>query len=308
MLARLISYVIGFVFAGILLISLITGVATYIHSPPAPLASEEFHKQPKPLHLKSDGPFGKFDKAQLQRGFQVYSEVCSACHSLKLVSFRDLKGIGYNEAEIKKIASDWKTQVPSINPDTGEATTRKAIPSDDFPPPFANEIAARAANNNALPPDLSLITKAREGGAAYVYSLLTGFQNQPAELLKKFPEAKTPPNLHYNPYFANLNIAMPPPLTSNGQVQYQDGTNPTVDQMAKDVAAFLEWTAEPNLNAQHAAGIPVVLFLLLGAIFGYLAYRQIWHDAKRSVRVTGPLEPKAQAKTRKAKTKQGVAG
>ena len=131
---------------------------------------------PSRCALASDGPFGKFDKRQLQRGFQVYSEVCSACHSLKLVSFRDLKGLGYNEAEIKKIASDWKTQVPSINPDTGEAATRKALPSDNFPPPFPNEVAARAANNNALPPDLSLITKAREGGAAYVYSLLTGFR------------------------------------------------------------------------------------------------------------------------------------
>jgi ubiquinol-cytochrome c reductase cytochrome c1 subunit len=308
MLARLISYVIGFVFAGILLISLITGVATYIHSPPAPLASEEFHRQPKPLHLASDGPFGKFDRRQLQRGFQVYSEVCSACHSLKLVSFRDLKGLGYNDAEIKKIASDWKTQVPSINPDTGEATTRKALTSDNFPPPFANEVAARAANNNALPPDLSLITKAREGGAPYVYSLLTGFQPEPAELLKKFPEAKTPPNLHYNPYFANLNIAMPPPLTTTGQVTYADGTPATVDQMAKDVAAFLVWTAEPNLENRHAAGLAVVVFLLIGTILGYLAYRQIWYEAKRSVRVTGPLDPENQVKTRRAKAKQGVAG
>jgi ubiquinol-cytochrome c reductase cytochrome c1 subunit len=308
MLARLISYVIGFVFAGILLISLITGVATYIHSPPAPLAAEAFHRQPKPLHLASDGPFGKFDRRQLQRGFQVYSEVCSACHSLKLVSFRDLKGLGYNDAEIKKIASDWKTQVPSINPDTGEASTRKALPSDNFPPPFANEVAARAANNNALPPDLSLITKAREGGAPYVYSLLTGFQPEPAELLKKFPEAKTPPNLHYNPYFANLNIAMPPPLTTTGQVSYADGTPATVDQMAKDVSAFLAWTAEPNLENRHAAGLAVVVFLLIGTILGYLAYQQIWYEAKRSVRVTGPLDPENQAKTRRAKAKQGVAG
>src|SRR5207302_6404588 len=139
---------------------------TYIKSPPAPLASEEFHKAPKALQLASDGPLGKFDRQQVQRGFQVYSEVCSACHSLKLVSFRDLKGLGYNDAEIMKIESDWKTQVPSINPDTGEPATRKALPSDTFPSPFANEVAARAANNNALPPDLSLITKAREGGAA----------------------------------------------------------------------------------------------------------------------------------------------
>ena len=308
MLLRAILGFIGAVFALVLLISMISGVATYVNSPPAPLAAEEFHKPPKPLHLASDGAFGKFDKRQLQRGFQVYSEVCSACHSLKLVSFRDLKGLGYDDAEIKKIASDWKTQVPSINPDTGEEATRKALPSDTFPPPFPNEVAARAANNNALPPDLSLITKAREGGAAYVYSLLTGFQNQPAELVKKFPDAKTPPNLHYNPYFANLNIAMPPPLTSDGQVQYEDGTKPTVDQMAKDVAAFLVWTAEPNLESRHAAGMAVAIFLLIGTILGYLAYHQIWDEAKRTVRPTGPLDPLNQAKSRRAKAKAGVAG
>jgi ubiquinol-cytochrome c reductase cytochrome c1 subunit len=305
---RFILGFIGAVFAGVLLISLITGLATYFSSPPAPLASEEFHKPPKPLHLASDGAFGKFDKRQLQRGFQVYSEVCSACHSLELVSFRDLKDLGYDDAEIKKIASDWKTQVPSINPDTGEAATRKALPSDHFPPPFPNEVAARAANNNALPPDLSLMTKAREGGAAYVYSILTGFQNQPAELLKKFPDAKTPANLHYNPYFANLNIAMPPPLTANGQVTFADGTPSTVDQMARDVAAFLVWTAEPNLESRHAAGLAVSIFLLVASILGFFAYRQIWHDAKRGVRVTGPLDPENQEKSRRAKAKAGIAG
>src|SRR5205814_6401293 len=203
----------------------------YAHNPPAPLAADKFHLEPKSLHLQSDGPFGKFDRAQLQRGLQIYTEVCSACHSLKLVSFRDLKGLGYNDAEIKAYAGSgqqWKIQVASINPDTGEAATRKPLPSDNFPPPFANEVAARAANNNALPPDLSLITKSREGGPAYVYSLLTGYANQTGyknekgeELLKKFPDAKTPPNLHYNPYFANLNLAMPPPLTSDGQVSYE---------------------------------------------------------------------------------------
>ena len=306
---RFILGFIGSVFAAILLFSTISNLATYFKNPPAPLASEEFHREPKALHLQSDGPFGSFkNQAQLQRGFQVYSEVCSACHSLNLVAFRDLKGLGYNEAEIKKIASDWKTQVSSINPDTGELATRKAVPSDRFPAPFANEIAARAANNNALPPDLSLMTKAREGGAAYVYSLLTGFQNQPAELLKKFPDAKTPPGLHYNPYFANLNIAMPPPLTSNGQVTYADGTPATVDQMAKDVAAFLVWTAEPNVDNRHAAGLAVTVFLLFASILAYLAYRQLWHDAKRVVRVTGPLDPKNQAKSKRAKAKQGVAG
>ena len=251
---RFILGFIGAVFAAVLLISFFGNLATYVQNPPAPLATDEFHKEPRDLKLTSDGPFGKFDRRQLQRGFQVYSEVCSACHSLKMVSFRDLKGLGYNDAEIKKIASDWKTQVPSINPDTGEPATRKALPSDNFPAPFANEVAARAANNNALPPDLSLMTKAREGGAAYVYSLITGYQNQPAALLKRFPDAKTPGSLHYNPYFANLNIAMPPPLTSAGQVSYEDGTKPTVDQMARDVAAFLVWTAEPSLERRHAAG------------------------------------------------------
>jgi ubiquinol-cytochrome c reductase cytochrome c1 subunit len=307
-MVRVIAFIVGLVFAGVLLISMISNAAGYFNNPPAPLASDEFHREPKELALSSDGPFGKFDKAQLQRGFQVYSEVCSACHSLKLASFRDLKGLGYNEAEIKKIASDWKTQVASINPDTGEAATRKALASDTFPPPFPNEVAARAANNNALPPDLTLITKAREGGASYVYSLLTGYQNQPADLLKRFPDAKTPQNLHYNPYFANLNLAMPPPLTSAGQVTYADGTKPTVDQMAKDVSAFLVWTAEPNLESRHAAGLAVAIFLLIASILGYLAYQQIWHDAKRAVRPTGILDPENRAKANRAKGKAGVAG
>ena len=170
-------------------------------------------------------------------------------------------------------------------------------------------MAARAANNNALPPDLTLITKAREGGPAYVYSLLTGYQNQPAAMLKKFPEAKTPENLHYNPYFANLNLAMPPPLTSAGQVTYAPGNpQPTVDQMAKDVAAFLAWSAEPNLENRHAAGLAVVIFLLFATILGYLAYQQTWYDAKRAVSPVGPLDPANQSKARRAKAKSGVAG
>ena len=305
---RWILGLIGTVFAAVLLLSFLSGITAYFQNPPAPLASDEFHREPKELHLASDGPFGKFDKQQLQRGFQVYKEVCSACHSMKLVSFRDLKGIGYSDAEVKAIANQWQTEVPSINPDTGEPATRKALPSDTFPAPFANDTAARAGNNNALPPDLSLITKAREGGAAYVHSLLTGYQNQPVELLKKFPDAKTPQNLHYNPYFANLNIAMPPPLTSNGQVTYADGTPATVDQMATDVAAFLVWTANPELNRRHAAGQAVAIFLLFATILGYLAYRQVWNEAKRQVRVTGALEPESQVKTRRAKSKQGVAG
>ena len=309
---RFILGLIGAAFALALTFSLFSGLKIYLNNPPAPLASEEFHREPKALQLASDGPFGKFDNRQLQRGFQVYSEVCSACHSLKLVSFRDLKEIGYNDAEVKKIASDWKTQVPSLNPDTGEPATRKALASDTFPSPFANEIAARAANNNALPPDLSLMTKAREGEAAYVYSLLTGFTNPDTyrnEHGKALPaDAKPPQGLHFNPYFANLNIAMPPPLTTNGQVTYADGTPATVDQMAKDVSAFLVWTAEPNLGARRATGLAVTIFLLFATILGYFAYRQLWHDAKRVVRPTGPLDPENQAKSRSAKAKQGVAG
>jgi ubiquinol-cytochrome c reductase cytochrome c1 subunit len=308
---RFILGLIGAAFAAVLLISAISGVSDYFRHPPEKQAAEDFHKEPKDLHLASDGPFGKFDKRQLQRGLQVYTEVCSACHSLNFVSFHDLKGLGYNDAEIKAYAGsgkDWKTQVASINPDTGEATSRAALPSDHFPPPFPNEVAARSANNGALPPDLSLITKAREGGAAYVHSLITGYQSEPAALLKEYPEAKTPPGLYYNPYFANLNIHMPPPLTTDGQVSYEDGTKPTVDQMAKDVAAFLVWTAEPNLESRHTAGLAVTIFLLIGSILGYFAYRQIWAEAKRKVQVTGPLDPVNQARSSRAKAKQGIVG
>ena len=307
---RFILGLIGLAFAGVLLISFGVNLSGYISSPPDKTAEEEFHLEPKHLALASDGPIGKFDDRQLQRGFQVYKEVCSACHSLKLVAFGDLKQIGYNDAEVKAIANQWQTEVPSVNPETGEAATRKALVSDRFPSPYANETAARAANNNALPPDLSLITKAREGGAAYVYSILTGFRPQPAEVVKKFPAAKTPPNLHYNPYFANLNLAMPPPLTSDGQVTYAPGNpKPTVDQMAKDVSAFLVWTAEPKLAQRHATGIAAAVFLLFATVLAYLAYQNIWHSKKHPVvRETGVLEPKNQAKSTRAKRKAGVAG
>jgi ubiquinol-cytochrome c reductase cytochrome c1 subunit len=305
-MVRIIGFLVGLGFVGVLLISLFVNLGDYFSTPVEPTAEHEFHKHPKALHLASDGPFGRFNLQQLQRGFQVYKEVCAACHGLNLVAFRDLEHIGYNEAEVKAIASQWQIEVPSVNPETGEAATRPAIPADRFPNPYPNEIAARAANNNANPPDLSLMTKAREGGAAYVYSLLTGYQRQPAELLHKFPQAKTPQGLHYNPYFANLNIAMPPPLSSEGQVQYADGTRPTVDQMAKDVSAFLVWTAEPNLQRRHAAGIAVIVFLLFGTVLGYLAYRNLWAEAKRKVRVTGPLEPENKAKRQRASRKAGI--
>jgi len=306
---RFILGLIGAGFAGVVLLAMGTDLWTYFQAPPAPTAEHEFHKEAEELHLASDGPFGRFDKQQLQRGFQVYKEVCSACHSLHLVSFRDLESLGYEEPEIKKIASDWATEVPTVNPETGEPATRKAIPSDRFPSPYANETAARAANNNALPPDLSLIAKAREGGADYIYSLLTGYSNPSPELLKKFPDAKPAPGLYHNEYFPNLNLAMPPPLTSDGQVTYAEGNpQPTVKQMAADVAAFLVWTAEPKMENRKNAGLAVVLFLLVATLLGYLAYRELWGSAKRQVRETGPLDPANQAKSRRAKAKAGVAG
>ena len=305
---RKIGPIVGLGFVFVLLLSLFSGLKGYFDTPPEKTAEHEFHKKPEKLSLASNGPFGHFDRQQLQRGFQVYKEVCAACHGLNLVAFRDLAALGYEEPEIKAIANQWAVEVPSVNPDTGEAATRKAVPADRFPNPYANETAARAANNNALPPDLSLITKAREDGPAYVRSLLAGYAKQPAELVKHFPAAKTPQGLYYNPYFANLNIAMPPPITSEGQVTYADGTRATVDQMSTDVAAFLTWTAEPKLESRHRYGLTVLIFLLVATILGYLSYRNIWAEAKRKVRVTGVLEPENIAKSNQAKAEDGIAG
>ena len=245
-----------------------------------PTAASVYHLSEKEVKFSFDGPFGAYDREQLQRGFQVYKEVCSACHSMKLVAFRDLEEIGFSKPEVKAIAKQWPVEVASINPDTGEAATRKALPSDYFPSPYANETAARAANNNALPPDMSLLAKAREGGAHYIYSIATGYQAQPADLLKRFPDAKTPTGLHYNPYFANLNIAMPPPLVADGQVTYADGKKASVDQMAQDVSAFQMWAAEPKLENRHRWGITVLIYLLIATGLAYGAYRNIWRDKK----------------------------
>jgi ubiquinol-cytochrome c reductase cytochrome c1 subunit len=308
-MVRIIGFLVGLGFAGILLISLVVNLVGYVQSPPEPSIEHEFHRHPKELKLASDGPFGKFDRQQLQRGLQVYKEVCAACHSLSLVSFRDVHQLGYNEAEVKAFAAQFEN-VPSINPETGEPALRKGIPSDKFPSPFPNETAARAANNNALPPDLSLMTKAREGGADYVYSLLTGYadaatyRNEKGEAL---PAANRPgQGLYFNPYFANLNIAMAPPLTADGQVTYADGTVATRDQMAKDVAAFLLWTAEPNLQSRHKSGWAVLIFLIIATVFGYLSYRNIWAEAKRKVAPVGPLEPENMAKRKSASAKAGI--
>ena len=211
---RIFSFLAGLFFVAALLWSLALGAVSYITEPPHKTVEASFHEHPKHLSLASDGPMGKFDRQQLQRGFQVYSEVCANCHSLRYVAFRDLTALGYNEDEVKAIAAKAKT--PVYDPATGELKSRTALAADRFPPVvYAGQ---------GTPPDLSLLTKARHGGAAYVYSLLTGYTNQPAELLKKYPEAKTPNGLYYNPYFANLNLSMPAPLTSEGQVTYSDGT------------------------------------------------------------------------------------
>mgnify|MGYP001566808695 FL=1 len=282
-MVRIGAFLVGLFFAGWLFISFLVGAVAYVSEPPQPTVEHEFHKPVKHVSFSFDGPLGKYDQAQLQRGFQVFKEVCSACHSLKFVAFRDLQALGYNEAEVKAIAKQWAIKTPSVDPATGEASSRDPVPSDHFPKPFANNVAAAAANNNAIPPDLSLMTKARHHGSAYVYSLLTGFQAQPAELLKEFPDAKTPEGLHYNPYFPNLNLAMAPPLTAEGQVTYGPGQpKPTVDQMAQDVSAFLTWTAEPKLENRRRAGLATLIFLLIATGLAYMSYQNIWADKKKA--------------------------
>ena len=280
-MVRIGAFFVGLFFSGWLLVSFLVGAVAYVSEPPAPTAEKEFHLHPKEVHFSFNGPLGHYDKVQLQRGFQVFKEVCSACHSLKFVAFRDLKDLGYNDAEIKAIAKGWAIKTTDVDPKTGELTGRDPVPTDHFPKPFANNVAAAAANNNAIPPDLSLMTKARHEGPEYVYSLLTGFEEQPAELLKKFPDAKTPEGLHFNPYFANLNLAMAPPLTADGQVTYGEGQpKPTVDQMAKDVAAFLTWTAEPKMEARKETGLWFMFFLIIATGLAYMSYRTVWADKK----------------------------
>ena len=284
---RLIGILAGLFFAVAALWGLGNGVVTVISDGQLkePTVEHEFHLSPRDAHLKSDGAFGKWDLAQLQRGFQVYKEVCSACHGLKFVAFRDLAALGYSEAEVKAIAAGF--QVPGIDAATGEPGTRPGLATDYFPSPYPNAVAAAAANNNAIPPDLSLMTKARHDGGNYVYSLLTGYRNVDTfsigghTVKEEFPEFATPPNTYFNPYFANLNIAMAPPLTAAGQVTYAEGQpQPTVDQMSKDVAAFLTWTAEPKKVKRTQVGWPVMGFLLFATILAWFAKGQVWTAIK----------------------------
>ena len=277
-MVRLIGFIVGLGFVTALLFALGNDTWSWIAEPPEETVEHRFHHHPHDPGggFTHRGPFGTFDRQQLQRGFQVYKEVCAACHSLQYVSFRNLADLGFTEAEVDAIASQWQTGVPSINEDTGEAETREALASDRFPLVYPNEQAARAANNNAVPPDLSLITKARHNGPAYIYSLLTGYENPPAELPE---EARPGAGLYYNSYFANLNIAMAPPL-SDGQVSYADGTEATVDQMAEDVAAFLTWTAEPNMESRKTTGWAVLIFLVFATLLAWFAYQNVWRDTE----------------------------
>ena len=286
-MVRPLGILAGIGFVAVVLWSLMWGVVAYVTEPHVPTVYKAFHLKPKEVEFSFQGPMGKYDRQQLQRGFQVYKEVCSACHSLKFVAFRDLEQIGFSKPEVKAIAKNWALETPSIDPATGEANTRKSLPADYFPKPFANDVAARAANNNAIPPDQSLIVKAREEGPQYIYSLLTGYVEQDGYknakgqvLLKAYPDAKTPEGLHFNPYFPNLNLAMAPPLVAD-QVSYSDGTKATLDQEAKDVVAFLTWAAEPKLETRHAVGWAALIYLLIFTGIAFAAYKTIWADKKK---------------------------
>ena len=214
------------------------------------------------------GPFGTYDRGELQRGFQVYQEVCSACHSLKYFAFRNLRSIGFDEVQAKAIAAQY--EVMGGPDEEGEMFERPAVLADFMPAPFANDNAARAANNGALPPDLSLIVKARAGGEDYVYSLLTGYADPPADV-------ELGEGMDYNPYFGGGQIAMPPPLLEDG-VEYADGTKASVDQMARDVTTFLTWAAEPDMEARKRMGIKVMVFLVLMTVLLYMVKRKVWSD------------------------------
>lgn len=215
-----------------------------------------------------DGIFGTYDRASMQRGLQVYKEVCAACHGLGYVAYRNLKDLGYSEAQVKAFAA--QVEVTDGPNDQGEMFKRPARPSDRFVSPFANDNAARAANNGALPPDLSLIVDARPGGADYLYALLTGYADPPAgtQLLA---------GMSYNKYFPGNQIGMPKPVNDD-QVAFADGTKATAEQMARDVTHFLAWASEPNLEERKQIGVKVVLFLILLTLFLYAAKRRVWAD------------------------------
>ena len=244
------------------------GAAALVLAASALEASAQIAEAPEPIAVSwpHDGLFGTFDRAAAQRGFQVYREVCSACHGLPYVAFRNLTELGFSAEQVAALAGEYTvTDGPD---DSGEMFERPARPSDPIPPPYPNEQAARAANGGALPPDLSLITKARAGGADYVYSLLVGYEEPPAD-------AAGPEGTYYNAYFAGHWIAMPPPL-QEGLVQYADGTEATVPQMAADVTTFLTWAGEPTLEQRKQTGLKAMLFLIVFTGLCYATMRKVW--------------------------------
>jgi ubiquinol-cytochrome c reductase cytochrome c1 subunit len=246
--------------------SLVAGVALAAMAAAAPAMAADEVPHPPSQNWSFNSLFGTFDLAAAQRGFQVYSEVCSACHSMNFLHYRDLAGIGLTEPEIKTIAA--AVTVPQGLDDQGNPKEGPGTPASQFKAPFPNELAARAGNNGALPPDLSLIVNAREGGANYIYGILTGYGDPPTGF-------KLQDGMNYNKYFAGHQIAMPKPL-NDGQVTYADGTTASVEQMARDVTTFLAWAANPELVERKQMGVRVILFLILMTGLTYAVKRKVW--------------------------------
>ncbi|MDH5187714.1 MAG: cytochrome c1 [Rhodospirillaceae bacterium] len=236
---------------------------------PSTTIAAEGGAEPLPNHKWGyEGIFGSFDSTQLKRGAQIYFEVCAGCHSIEMVYYRNLVDIGFSEDEAKAIASEYEVQ-DGPN-DEGEMFSRPARLSDRFVKPFANENAARSANGGAFPPDLSVITKARHGGANYVYGLMTGY-------MEEAPEGfELSEGTYYNKYFAGHQIFMAQPLFDEA-VEYTDGTEATLDQHAKDVAAFLAWTSNPELEERKRLGVKVILYLIILTSMFYVLKRRIWN-------------------------------
>tara|TARA_B100001123_G_scaffold71113_1_gene79788 strand:+ start:415 stop:1182 length:768 start_codon:yes stop_codon:yes gene_type:complete len=231
-------------------------------------------KHPKHVDWEFDGIFGTVNEQAAQRGLQIYREVCANCHGLSRVPFRELTKIGFSENEIKVMAAEY-TFRDGPN-DDGEMFDRPGLPTDKFPSPFPNEKAARAANNGAYPPDLSLMTKARPNGANYVYSLMTGYDEE----LPEDSHIQIMPGSYYNPYFPGGVIGMPPQLQPD-LVTYQDGTEATKEQLAYDIVNFLQWAAEPEMETRKEMGIRVVLFLLIFTGLFFVAMKRVWASVKK---------------------------
>ena len=220
--------------------------------------------------------FGTFDRASLQRGYQVFNEVCSSCHSIKYLSYRNLTEKGgpeFSEEEAKAIAANFEV---TDGPDsTGEMFTRPAKLSDKFVMPYANEEEAKSANGGAYPPDMSVLVKARKNGADYIYSLLLGYEDPPIDI-------KLDDGVYYNKYMYGNNIKMSAPLFDE-LVEYSDGTKATTEQMAKDVVSFLMWAAEPHLEQRHKIGFRVIIYLIIISILVYFSMKKIWSRIESEV-------------------------